>query len=198
MKDTFLKIPSEKRQQIILKAMIEFSDFGYEGSSTNRLVKTLGISKGSLFKYFETKLDMYSYLIDYTIDLLDEHMKDLVFESTTPKGRLVEYCLHEFDFLAKHPEIGQFLHRTQKDLNSPSLSGLKDHIVTRSKEINESIFNSIGLNVDSLLSQHLIIVITGYNRIFFDSIDKYADIASLKEVYITNLKKHLDLIVWSN
>lgn len=42
----------------------EFAEYGYENSSTNRIVKKAGISKGSLFKYFPTKEDFYFYVLD--------------------------------------------------------------------------------------------------------------------------------------
>lgn len=197
MKDTFLNISKEKQQLIIHKAMKEFEEFGYEGASTNRLVKTLGISKGSLFKYFETKLDLYTYLIDYTIELLKLHMNTLELSTTAPKVKLIEYCIHEFDFIASNPNVGGFLYRMQRDMNLPSQQNLKDYISSKSDSINKDIFITLGIDDNPLLCQHLAIVITGYNRIFFESIDKNVDISSLKDEYSDNLKKHLDLIVWS-
>lgn len=197
MKNTFLNIPKEKQQLIITKAMIEFKNYGYESASTNRIVNTAGISKGSLFKYFETKLDMYSFLIDYTVDILNCHMRSLTFISTGSKDRLLEYCEHQFDFLALHPDVGGFLHRLQKDLNHPDLVELKKHVVDKSYGINKTIFEAIGIGSESILSQHLIILITGFNNIFFNSVDMSTDVYSLKDSYMKSLEEHLNLVVWS-
>ncbi len=34
-------------------------------ASLSRIVKNLSVAKGSFYRYFENKLDLYKYLIDY-------------------------------------------------------------------------------------------------------------------------------------
>ena len=41
-----------------------FSRYTYAESSTNRIVEAAGIAKGSLFKYFVNKKDLYFYVLD--------------------------------------------------------------------------------------------------------------------------------------
>ena len=52
----FTELDSEKQERILDAALKEFAEYGYENGSTNRIVKNCGISKGSLFTYFENKL----------------------------------------------------------------------------------------------------------------------------------------------
>lgn len=51
----FLELNIEKRTKIIVICITEFSKYGYENNSTNRIVQKANISKGSLFKYFKNK-----------------------------------------------------------------------------------------------------------------------------------------------
>lgn len=62
-KQTFLNLPDEKRQAVVNAAIDEFSEYGFEAASINRIVANSGISKGSFYQYFEDKLDVFRYLL---------------------------------------------------------------------------------------------------------------------------------------
>jgi hypothetical protein len=63
-RDTFLKLDDNKRKLFLHEAYKEFSINSYEGASITRLVKTLGIAKGSVYQYFNDKEDLYCYLVE--------------------------------------------------------------------------------------------------------------------------------------
>jgi AcrR family transcriptional regulator len=60
----FLKLTPEKQETIIQAALDEFIEYGYDMASTNRIVERAGIAKGTLFKYFSSKEDLFVYLFD--------------------------------------------------------------------------------------------------------------------------------------
>ncbi|MGB8984927.1 MAG: TetR/AcrR family transcriptional regulator [Anaerolineales bacterium] len=62
-KQTFLNLPSEKRETVLNAAVDEFAEYGLENASTNRIVKNSGIAKGSFYQYFEDKQDVFLYLL---------------------------------------------------------------------------------------------------------------------------------------
>ena len=62
-KQTFFNLPKDKRETIINAAIDEFSEYGLENASTNRIVANSGISKGSFYQYFEDKQDVFMYLL---------------------------------------------------------------------------------------------------------------------------------------
>lgn len=68
MNDVFESLPAEKKKRILIAALKEFSEKGYEQASTNSIVKEAGISKGILFHYFKTKRDLYLYVVLYRIE----------------------------------------------------------------------------------------------------------------------------------
>ena len=63
-KQTFLNLPEEKRTAIVNAAIDEFSGYGFESASVNRIVANSGISKGSFYQYFEDKTDVFRHLVD--------------------------------------------------------------------------------------------------------------------------------------
>lgn len=62
-KPTFLKLPDEKRERIVALAIEEFSERPYREASLSRIVARAGIAKGSIYQYFDNKLDLYRWLI---------------------------------------------------------------------------------------------------------------------------------------
>ena len=64
----FFNLPATKRQRFIDVALEEFGNYSYDSASVSRMVKKLGIAKGSVYQYFENKREIYFYLIDYIRD----------------------------------------------------------------------------------------------------------------------------------
>lgn len=75
-KQTFLNLPEEKRQTVVNAAVEEFAEYGFEGSSINRIVANSGISKGSFYQYFEDKMDVFRHLMDLLANEKMEFFKD--------------------------------------------------------------------------------------------------------------------------
>ncbi len=64
---TFHRLPPERQQRVLDAAMREFAAHGYQAASTNRIVRSLGIAKGTLFKYARTKEALYLYLYEQVL-----------------------------------------------------------------------------------------------------------------------------------
>lgn len=112
MTDPFQKLPGEKKQRIIRAALKEFADKGYEQASTNRIVKEAGIGKGMLFYYFNSKQDLYLYLIDYSFETVKEHYLNRIDDSIEDViDRLGHVARIKFEFLVRFPEVTLFLGR---------------------------------------------------------------------------------------
>ncbi|TPV96998.1 MAG: TetR/AcrR family transcriptional regulator [Myxococcales bacterium FL481] len=65
-RETFLNLPADKRQRIIDAAIDEFGSQPYAKATLDRIVVAAGVSKGSMYQYFEGKSDLYIWLFtDY-------------------------------------------------------------------------------------------------------------------------------------
>lgn len=63
----FENLDAERQQRLFESAAEEFGDHGYEGASLNRIIARSGMSKSSLYYYFDDKADLFSTLIDRSI-----------------------------------------------------------------------------------------------------------------------------------
>lgn len=92
--EKFEKLDSEKKKNILDAAFEEFGEYGYDNASTNRIVQKAEIGKGMLFYYFNSKKELFHYLINYGIVyIVDEYF-----------SRIDE---KESDFIEKYRQMTQ-------------------------------------------------------------------------------------------
>jgi AcrR family transcriptional regulator len=58
----FHKLPPEQQQAVVHAALDEFATHGFNAGSLNRIIDAAGISKGSMYYYFDGKEDLYVYV----------------------------------------------------------------------------------------------------------------------------------------
>ena len=110
MNDTFLKLDKEKQQRIINAALLEFAEKGYKYASTNEIVKRAGIGKGMLFYYFNSKKELYYFLVNYCIDSVMEQFVGKIDTSITDMiERLAHISYLKLKYFKENPEISYFL-----------------------------------------------------------------------------------------
>ena len=62
------KIRKERRKAIMDTSLEVFSEYGYESASISMIAKKVGISKGLMYNYFESKEDLLTSLMTDGID----------------------------------------------------------------------------------------------------------------------------------
>lgn len=197
MKSTFNNISKEKQKAIIQGAFEEFGRYGYQNASTNRLVKTLGISKGSIFKYFDGKLDLYSYLVDIAVDKLTTHMTKFSYrDACSPIENIIEYAEHEYDYLVANPSEYWFFYMLSRELNLAELDVIKSKLVNASFSMSADMYTRAGFINDSGLHKHLNLIISSYNQIFLESMGQGIDWIAQKAEYLRGLRNHLSYVKW--
>ncbi len=77
-KPTFDNIPEEKRIKILTIAVEEFANNGFENANINTIAKRCEISVGSLYKYFDTKSDLFLTSVNFGIDYLKNILGEIV------------------------------------------------------------------------------------------------------------------------
>ena len=66
----FARLPPEQQQAILRAALDEFAARGFHDASLNRVIEAAGISKGSLYYYFDGKEDLYTYVLQTGLERL--------------------------------------------------------------------------------------------------------------------------------
>jgi Transcriptional regulator len=65
--ELFFTIDPDKRNRIITASLKEFSSHLYHEASINQIIQEADISRGSFYKYFEDKDDLYFFIINQII-----------------------------------------------------------------------------------------------------------------------------------
>ncbi|MCB2181163.1 MAG: TetR/AcrR family transcriptional regulator [Desulfobulbaceae bacterium] len=104
---TFNNLPAEKRDKIVGAAMREFSRQGYQKASINTIVKAAGISKGSLYQYFDNKEALFFFIFDSFTELVKKTVKQVNKQEKEFFGQ-VRYVLQAgIEFIDQYPEYFQ-------------------------------------------------------------------------------------------
>lgn len=129
-KKTFLNLEGKKRKQITDAFLREFAVRYFDEASISMVVKQLGIAKGSVYQYFDDKLDIFTYLISecsavkqrYTASVDRKDYPDFwaYFRALYEKGYL---------FDADNPLHSHFLHKLSQNLSSPSVKKLYNELL---------------------------------------------------------------------
>lgn len=107
VQSTFLNLPEDKKNRIIDTAIHEFAEKGYGGASINNIVSRLGISKGSIFQYFNNKKSLYFYIFDYAVGLVKRTLVTVREDTENEEvfERIRKSLLAGVEFIQKHPHI---------------------------------------------------------------------------------------------
>lgn len=119
-------LDSSKLQSIVAAALDEFSTHHYEAASFNRIIKSSGLSKGSMYYYFESKEDLFLALLTRSFEKLAPLSKGLpCFE--TPEAYWAEaqrLGTWIFAFCDRQPKLARFILRVldepQKGAGTPA------------------------------------------------------------------------------
>ena len=66
----FAKLPKSQQEAILRAALDEFAAHGFHDASLNRVIEAAGISKGSMYYYFDGKEDLYAHITRVELERL--------------------------------------------------------------------------------------------------------------------------------
>jgi TetR/AcrR family transcriptional regulator len=105
----FKNLKIEKQARIINAAMKEFVNSGYDKASTNEIVKEAQISKGSLFNYFKNKKDLYLFLIEYSMNIIEEIYEKIDMKERDLFKKIHQVGMVKLNIQKKSPLVFDFL-----------------------------------------------------------------------------------------
>lgn len=195
----FHQIDSEKRERIIRAGIAEFADQSYNEASTNAIVQAAGISKGSLFKYFTDKEELYFYLLDEVVSGL---IAGVSTEAQALKGDVFEVILRyaelEFSWHMEHPVEYRFLKRAF----APDATDIHRKTGERYGAVGQSMFDHLlsGMETERLRWDRERTVrllqwfLQGFNEDFVRRYAACESIPELKERYISEISQYMEMI----
>lgn len=195
--EVFFNLNEEKKERIITAAMVEFGKYGYENSSTNRIVKDCGISKGSLFKYFKSKEELYFYLVELIFAEMTNEIEIWLTKISQDDvyQRIIDFCTLEMSWYVENPIKGSFIITATSDSNTKMFKKLHKRFATDARNVYFQFL--MGLDVDNKKEVADIIkwVIDGYNINFRKTINLNENsLEEIKNEYMEGFTKYLKIL----
>jgi AcrR family transcriptional regulator len=114
---------ADRREEILEAATRLFAQHGYANTDTQRLADELRVGKGTLYRYFPSKSDLFLAAVDRGMRKLCEHIEASIAEIEDPPERISQVVYAYLGFFADHPELVELLihERSQfKDRKKPT------------------------------------------------------------------------------
>jgi len=126
--------PCGRREEILEAATRLFAEHGYSDTVTQVLVERLQIGKGTLYRYFPSKRDLFLAAADRVMRRLRERVDFVIAGIEDPLDRVAHAIRAYLAFFAEHPEYVELLiqERAQfKDRKKPTYFEHQDNNVVR-------------------------------------------------------------------
>lgn len=208
---TFLNLSKERRQKILDAAYEEFALNSYSTASLSKIISKLGLAKGSFYRYFSSKKELYLFLLKNATEMrLDNAMGMLESEDKSLYEKLVENFIMKVKFDLRHPVISGFLYNVLLEKENEETGNVEimirneiDILIKRLLEIHikkGEIRNDVDIDV---LSFTIMQVQTGiydfiekkFNLDFRKNIREKKPVFSLPEEEIVNIVKDFGTIL---
>ncbi len=196
----FFNLNVEKQNKIIETSIAEFAQNGYSNASTNRIVKECDISKGSLFKYFESKEELYFFIIDTVAnEMMRDMERGLGKLSTEIFQRLIDYSTLEISWYIKNPVKGRLLIGMAQEKDAEIRSKIDERYGGKGENIYYSLLEGISEGIlkgnKERIADILKWVLQGFNKEFLDMVDREKEsFEQLKEQYFYKLTGYITIL----
>ncbi|MBX7067448.1 MAG: TetR/AcrR family transcriptional regulator [Parachlamydiales bacterium] len=106
-----VKNPADRKAEIIQAAKKLFLLKEYESTTMQDVMDTLGIAKGTIYHYFDSKEDLFEAVV---IDMVDGHLVEIEAKLQKIKGNAlqkIEKLIELSNMAQEHPKLLDQLHR---------------------------------------------------------------------------------------
>lgn len=194
-----MKMDEEKRARVINAAMAEFNK-GYERASTDTIVREAGISKGLLFHYFESKENLYEFIVSYAFDvIISEYFERVDFGERDFLKRLWQMLNLKMDLTFKFPAVFDFITTAYRESKSSTMKEIYGYVFAELAprafaDIDETLFID-GIDPKKAVSA-IYYLYLGYSTTQLERLDSsdLEDFQKQYNVYLEELKTYFDII----
>ena len=140
----FLHLDEEKRERVLNAAITEFAEKNYNNASMNVVVKSAGISKGALFKYFKSKAGLFAFVYRMALSRVKDYLRKVRDESEAEDffSRLEKVMLAGLDFIYQHPGLAAIYYRIVFTGDSPYKREIVEEVHRESLAFIESLIQT--------------------------------------------------------
>jgi len=114
---------ASRKEEILTQAALLFAKHGYSETDTQLLAETIGVGKGTVYRYFPSKRELFLAAADRVMRMMRERVDASVESLDDPVARITTGIRVFLAFFAEHPEFIELLiqERAQfKDRTKPT------------------------------------------------------------------------------
>jgi AcrR family transcriptional regulator len=100
---------SARREEILDAATELFAEHGYSDAVTQALAERLGVGKGTLYRHFPSKRDLFLASVDRVMRRLREHVDGWIADAADPLDKIALAVRAFLNFFAEHPRYVELL-----------------------------------------------------------------------------------------
>ncbi len=117
---------AQSRRRILDSARDVFFRDGFMAANLDEVAERAGVAKGTLYRYFESKADLYVAVLADNGNAFTDRMKECVSEGASPIEQLERISDFYYDYWTRHPELFQIFWAID---NQPVIGDLPESVV---------------------------------------------------------------------
>jgi AcrR family transcriptional regulator len=136
------ELVASRREEILEQAAVLFARHGYSETDTQSLAETLGCGKGTVYRYFSSKRELFLATADRVMRQLRGRIDASIVDVDEPLEQIRVAIRAFLSFFAEHPEFVELLiqERAQfKDRKKPTFIEHREANVRRWQELYRSL-----------------------------------------------------------
>jgi AcrR family transcriptional regulator len=106
------KAPKDARQTVLESAIKAFARKGFSGTSVQDVLSATGLSKPTLYYYFESKAGLFRAILDFAFDESLRRIEEKVDRAKGVRDRLTAVAAAVFEFAIERPELFRLVYGT--------------------------------------------------------------------------------------
>ncbi len=124
-KQTFLNLKPRRRREILEVAYREFTMYDYQNASLSRIIRNLNLAKGSFYRYFSSKKELYFYLLELVTESRYETLDEQL-NSGIDFFELIRRNWHDkIRYEKEHPLESGFIYRVMRERYNPEIGNIE-------------------------------------------------------------------------
>jgi AcrR family transcriptional regulator len=100
---------ASRKEEILVEAAQLFAKHGYSDTDTTLLAETVGVGKGTVYRYFPSKRELFLAAADRVMRMMRERVDAQLVDIVDPLDRISAGIKGFLGFFAEHPEFVELL-----------------------------------------------------------------------------------------
>ncbi|HEX7055868.1 MAG TPA: TetR/AcrR family transcriptional regulator [Bacilli bacterium] len=114
---------SRTREQVLRKASAVFMELGFERVSLERIARECGVTKATVYYYFDNKANLFTLSVVHTLERVRSHVRNLLEQEKNLKDKLVDIAAERMKH--KHGDFETLLKEASLRLSSEQIAEIR-------------------------------------------------------------------------